>query len=148
MEISHGRHMDLPTVGKGPLPFSRIEQIVERRRIHHAGGYFPFFFESNERGKKGNATDKILSTVDRINDPTGVDAARTLTKFFTKEAAVRKGRAQNLDNSRLAFAVRPRHWRVIGLGLDRQVRTEIMQGNLTSCPGCSDSRVEDIVHPF
>src|SRR6266542_1770174 len=102
--------MNLPAIREGSLPFSRIEQIVDRRRVHHARDYLPFFFESNQRREEGNATDEILGTVNRINDPAGVDSALALAEFLAKKSVVGKARAQDLDNFGFAFTIRPGDW--------------------------------------
>src|SRR5881296_520110 len=138
--------MDLPVISKGALPFAGVQQVVERRRVHHTGRHLPLLFQSDERREEGNAADEVLGTVDRVNNPAGLTPTRALTQLLTEKAMVRKARAQELENLGLTFAIRPRHRGTVGLSLDRQVGTEIMQSNLSGRPGCLDCRPQNLVH--
>src|SRR2546425_4472157 len=119
VQVSHFRHMDLPVISKGALPAPGVQQVVERRRVHHTGRHLPLLFQSDQRREEGKAADEVLGTVDRVNNPAGVTPTRALTQLLTKKAMVRKARTQALDNLGLTFTIRPRNWGAVGLSLDR-----------------------------
>ena len=90
------------------------------------------FFKSDERGKKGDSTNKIFGAVNRVDNPAGRGVSGLLAEFFAQKAIVREVGVQHIDNARFTLPVGSGDWRAISFELNRQIGFEIAQSNFAS----------------
>src|SRR4029079_8259310 len=98
------RYVQAPVSIEGAAAFLGIEEIVDRRRVHHAGGDLAILLERNQRREERNAADEALGAVDVIADPPPA-RARLLAVLFAQHTVLGERLAQYRDGALLGLAI-------------------------------------------